>query len=506
MKILYILVLFFIAPLLLFSQVKEDSSGTKTFTIKKKKKIENSSGNLHFSITKVNVSENSAKGTFKLKRKDETAPLITIISPAAKRGFKIIEEKKFVTITGKVEDESGIFEVLVNDKEANVSAEGLFQASIPLAYGNNKVVVKATDIKQNVGVKEFVIERQTSKITTVLPPENVSEEIVWEEPPRENFLTTHEKFIIKARVNSDSKIKQIKILQNDWKIDSKTLQSVNTTELNHFDVNEPISLKYGLNRIKIEVITEKGVFLSQTSINRNMITASYHALIIGVQDYDDPAINDLSEPINDAQYLYDVLIKYYTFDKKNITFLKNPTKSEIFAALSNLRKTITSQDNLLIFYAGHGYWDEAMNNGYWLPKDANQDNPVNWLPNTDLTNYLSVIKSKHTLLIADACFSGGIFKTRKAFNNNYAMEKLNKLSSRKAITSGTLKEVPDKSVFMEYFIKRLKENTKKYLSAEQLYSSLRMAVINNSPNIPQYGTIQNVGDEGGDFIFIKRKK
>jgi hypothetical protein len=31
------------------------------------------------------------------------------------------------------------------------------------------------------------------------------------------------------------------------------------------------------------------------------------------------------------------------------------------------------------------------------------------------------------------------------------------------------------------------------------------AVINNSENIPQFGTIQNVGDEGGDFIFIKRK-
>jgi hypothetical protein len=28
--------------------------------------------------------------------------------------------------------------------------------------------------------------------------------------------------------------------------------------------------------------------------------------------------------------------------------------------------------------------------------------------------------------------------------------------------------------------------------------------MNNSPNVPQYGTIQNVGDEGGDYIFIRR--
>ncbi len=506
MKTLLIFVLFIIAPFLLFPQVKEDSSGTKTFSIKKTKKTENSSGNLHFSITKVKVSEQSAKGTFSIKGKDETPPLISIISPAAKRGFKIIEENKFVTITGKVEDESGIFEVLVNNKEANVSADGLFQVSIPLAYGNNTIIVKAVDIKQNTGQKEFVIERQTSKILTIAGLGNVSNEIIWESPSKDNFSTSQEKFNIKARVNSESKIKEVKILHNNWKITSKTLGAVKYNEACHFNVNEPISLIFGLNKINIEVVTEKNVFISEINIKCSMIKANYHALIIGVQDYDDPAINDLSQPVKDAQRLYDVLTTEYTFKPKNVTFLKNPTKAEIFASLHKMRSTITQQDNLLIFYAGHGYWDEAMNNGYWLPKDAAQDNPVNWLPNTDLTNYLSVIKSKHTLLIADACFSGGIFKTRKAFNNNYAMEKLNKLPSRKAITSGTLKEVPDRSVFLQYFIKRLKENTKKYLSAEQLYSSLRIAVINNSPNIPQYGTIQNVGDEGGDFIFIKQEK
>jgi hypothetical protein len=31
-----------------------------------------------------------------------------------------------------------------------------------------------------------------------------------------------------------------------------------------------------------------------------------------------------------------------------------------------------------------------------------------------------------------------------------------------------------------------------------------MAVINNSRVIPQFGVIQDVGDEGGDFIFILR--
>jgi hypothetical protein len=69
-----------------------------------------------------------------------------------------------------------------------------------------------------------------------------------------------------------------------------------------------------------------------------------------------------------------------------------------------------------------------------------------------------------------------------------------------------MKEVPDQSVFFQYLVKNLKENTSDYLSAEELFAKMRPAVMNNSPTVPQFGTIQNVGDEGGDFIFIKRKQ
>jgi hypothetical protein len=87
-----------------------------------------------------------------------------------------------------------------------------------------------------------------------------------------------------------------------------------------------------------------------------------------------------------------------------------------------------------------------------------------------------------------------------------AVKELYELPSRKAMTSGTLKEVPDQSVFIQYLVKRLQQNTEKYLSAEQLYSTLRIAVINNSANgqVPQFGEIKESGDEGGDFIFIKK--
>jgi len=73
------------------------------------------------------------------------------------------------------------------------------------------------------------------------------------------------------------------------------------------------------------------------------------------------------------------------------------------------------------------------------------------------------------------------------------------------MTSGTLTEVPDRSSFTKYLLERLNENNDAYLSSWQLFNSFRIAVINNSLALPQYGEIQNVGDEGGDFIFLRRR-
>lgn len=231
----------------------------------------------------------------------------------------------------------------------------------------------------------------------------------------------------------------------------------------------------------------------------------YYALIITAEQYQDQMIIDLDFPIADAKALIDVLTTKYDFEKDKIMYLENATNSQIVKSLDSLAKVITNFDNLLIFYAGHGYWDENTEIGYWMPSDAQISDKSTWFRNSSLRDHIKAIKSNHTLLIADACFSGGIFKTRGAFDNaSYGITKLYNMPSRKAMTSGTLKEVPDKSVFIKYLLKRLHENEKTFISAAELFSSFRAAVLNNSPNVPQYGMIQNSGDEGGEFIFIKK--
>ncbi len=252
----------------------------------------------------------------------------------------------------------------------------------------------------------------------------------------------------------------------------------------------------------------------QTAINKNDPTVldertvkdgKYYALLIGVSEYPDPEIMNLDQPVSDAEKLYNTLTTQYTFEKQNVKLLKSPTREEIIAELDRLNRVITEDDNLLVFYAGHGYWDSQDEVGYWLPSDSKKANTANWMRNTTIRDYLRTVKTKHTILIADACFSGGIFKTRKAFTDApKSIQKLYEVPSRKAMTSGSLKEVPDRSVFLLYLDKRLNENTQPYISAEELFGSFKIAVLNNSPNVPQYGEIKDTGDEGGDFIFIKR--
>ena len=231
----------------------------------------------------------------------------------------------------------------------------------------------------------------------------------------------------------------------------------------------------------------------------------YYALIIANQDYLDENIRDLNFPISDAKELADVLIKKYNFSKENTSILENPGESQLISEFDKLANIVTDKDNLLVFYAGHGIWDEKLEQGYWLPKDARKDTKAEWISNSTVRDYIRGIDSKHTLLVADACFSGSIFHARDAFSFNLkASNELYKLKSRKAMTSGTMKTVPDKSVFMKYLIQRLIDNQEPIISSSELFASFRDAVINNSPvqQVPQFGEIREAGNEGGDFIFI----
>jgi hypothetical protein len=277
-----------------------------------------------------------------------------------------------------------------------------------------------------------------------------------------------------------------------------------------------VRLIAGINRISVEAVDGSGNASRLTfevehapgnvSANENYKPGRNYALLIGCQNYDDSRIQSLQNPISDAIKLKIILRDQYNFSAENIFSIFNPGLRDFKKQIIELSEIVQPEDNLLIFYAGHGVWLPNEKKGFWMLADAVANDVNTWLPNKEVIDWLSRLQSRHTLLITDACFSGSVFRTR-GFDPNapsQVQQLMNKVS-RTAITSGNDTEVPDESVFMKYLIKALAENREKYLSAQKMFvNQIIEPVMNESKIEPRYGTLEMAGHIGGDFIFVRK--
>ena len=134
---------------------------------------------------------------------------------------------------------------------------------------------------------------------------------------------------------------------------------------------------------------------------------NYYALVIGNNDY--RYLTKLKSAENDATDIAELLKRDYGF---SVTLLLNATRGDILSELARLRATLKFDDNLLIYYAGHGLLDDIGEQGYWLPVDAEKSVPTNWISTSDITVMLRAIRSKHVMVVADSCYSGTPFRVR----------------------------------------------------------------------------------------------
>jgi len=256
---------------------------------------------------------------------------------------------------------------------------------------------------------------------------------------------------------------------------------------------------------KIEPVT------SQQTIDKTPLTApsginfgSYHAIIIGNNNY--RSLPALRTAVNDARSVASLLKKNYGY---NVNIIENGTRYDILTAFDTMRNNLSGTDNLLIYYAGHGWLDTDGDEGYWLPVDASRDNRVNWVSNASVTTMLKGIKAKHVLVVADSCYSGKLTRglSIKHHKPGY-LAHASKLKVRSVLASGGLEPVADSgsnghSVFAGAFIKALNNNTG-VLLGEQLFQSIFRPIRLNSDQTPEYSDIRKAGHEGGDFIFIRK--
>lgn len=240
----------------------------------------------------------------------------------------------------------------------------------------------------------------------------------------------------------------------------------------------------------------------------------YHALVIGNDRYRElPALNTA---IADAQAIAEVLEQRYGF---KVTRLIDADRYQILSALNLLRETLTDQDNLLVYYAGHGELDKVNMRGHWLPVDAERSNSANWISNVAITDILNAMAARQVLLLADSCYSGAL--TRSALTNldvarteaeeiNWVRTMLER-RARLALTSGGLAPVLDAgggehSVFAAAVLDVLNTN-EQLLEGRDLYEQVAARVAYRAANlrfeqVPEFAPIRHAGHEAGEFFLV----
>ena len=236
----------------------------------------------------------------------------------------------------------------------------------------------------------------------------------------------------------------------------------------------------------------------------DIIFGSYRALVIGNNSY--AHLPKLRTAKNDAEAIASVLEDQYDF---KVTRLFDANRYDLVTALNALRGATTDADNVLIYYAGHGILDEEADEGYWLPVDAEAENPANWVSNATIIASLKAMPAKHVMVIADSCFSGKL--TRGIKTKPSTPEYLERIAikrARTALTSGGLEPVADgggagHSVFAAAVISALTDNDG-VLDGTSLFNAIRRPVMLNSDQTPEYADIRKAGHDGGDFLFMKK--
>ncbi|CAK0781975.1 hypothetical protein CCP3SC15_90026 [Gammaproteobacteria bacterium] len=239
---------------------------------------------------------------------------------------------------------------------------------------------------------------------------------------------------------------------------------------------------------------------------RNIEFGNFSALVIGNNAY--RYVPKLDNAVLDAEAVADTLVSNYGF---GVTMILNGTRTDTLSTLDRIRGKLTPRDNFLIFFAGHGVYDQASDRGYWLPVDAQPDTRANWISNADITDSMRAIQAKHILVVADSCYSGTMTRSVEIeLPTPSLIERINSHRSRTVLASGGIEPVVDgggasqHSIFTSAFLDTLKKNTK-IIDGSGLFSQIRDPVRLNAEQMPIYSDIRNANHEpGGDFLFIRR--
>ncbi|MDM8561977.1 caspase family protein [Candidatus Marithioploca araucensis] len=277
------------------------------------------------------------------------------------------------------------------------------------------------------------------------------------------------------------------------------------------------------------------------------VAGKFYALVIGIAEYNnawseknEAGWKTLDTPINDATAITKLLEENYGFIVKKLIGEK-ATQDNIIQTFKDLNKKLGENDNLLIFYAGHGISlrnkKTKLDTGYWLPVDAEpnpsedeeEPNISNWISGQKIFELIEKSKAKNVLVIADNCEAGMFLQTACGTIQEQSDEvtELERLStelsprfqsllkkyvtpSRLVITSSGTENAKDAfdgekhSIFAKPLIGSLKKGQN--LTAFDLYGDIFNEVVRKASQRPRYVPLISDLKGEGDFVFFKHSE
>ncbi|HTH58410.1 MAG TPA: caspase family protein [Cyclobacteriaceae bacterium] len=374
---------------------------------------------------------------------------------------------------------------------------------------------------QNVSTRtnEFEVDFSDPKklANSVIPVIN------WITPTAETNFAGEQKYKIKFEIESATPIKNITItIKESAESVSRGMLNIQpaTEEEKHKSVVEKnVTLMDGENVIEIvaentdgvKTVSHRSVRVGTTGLaDASKLDRTDYAILFTTNDYDNWP--DLVNPVKDGRAIADELRKNYG---SRVEVIEGGTQSEILKKLREYaEKKYKPLDQVFIFFAGHGQFDQTFGEGYVVTKEsqANDEAKTTYLSHNRLRTIINNIPCEHVFLAMDVCFGGtfdqaiahrGMDEDYKEASQAEMVTRKLTYKTRRYLTSGGKEYVPDgrpgmNSPFARKFLEALRSRGGKdgILTLGEINTYVE--ALKPQPRAGEFGD----NAPGSDFIFV----
>jgi hypothetical protein len=374
---------------------------------------------------------------------------------------------------------------------------------------------------QNVSSRTEKFEVHTkTPVTSTVPV------ITWMTPIPEISYSQEGRYKIKFFVETTTPIKAITIQIRESLLTasrgSMTIKPEESQKL-YTVVDKTLNLMEGENIVEVIAENAEGVISKShrrvrigtvALADANKIERTDYALIFATDQYDN--WGDLVNPIFDSRAIAEEMQNTYGFTSD---IVENPTQDDILRKLREYaEKKYKPLDQLFIFFAGHGTYDQTFGEGFVVTKEsiANDVGKTSYLSHNRLRSIINNIPSEHIFLVMDVCFGGtfdeALASARGADDEVYKEQNQNEfiarkltLKTRRYLTSGGKTYVSDgiagkHSPFAKSFLDALQTQGGRdgILTISEIYGFVEK--LQNPPRLGDFGG--NL--PGSDFLFVRK--